>query len=60
MLGDQLLLLPLEKQSIFLSFIDDYSRKVWVYVMKAKSDSFENFKAWKALVENQSGSKLKV
>ena len=28
--------------------------------MKAKSESFEKFKAWKALVENQSGLKLKV
>ena len=44
----------------FISFIDDFSRKVWVYVMKAKSESFEMFKAWKVLVENQSGSRLKV
>ena len=28
--------------------------------MKAKSESFEKFKDWKALVENQSGSRLKV
>jgi len=28
--------------------------------MMAKSESFEKFKAWKALMENQSGSKLKV
>jgi len=31
-----------------------------VYVMKGKSESFEKFKSWKALVENQSASKLKV
>ena len=36
----------------FVSFVDDYSRKVWVYVMKAKSEVFEKFKVWLALVEN--------
>ena len=44
----------------FVSFIDDYSRKVWVYVMKAKSEVFEKFKVWLALVENQTGRKLKI
>ena len=31
-----------------------------MYVMKAKSESFEKFKDWKALVENQYGSSLTV
>lgn len=28
----------------FLSFIDDYSRMVWVYVLKSKDFVFERFK----------------
>jgi transposase InsO family protein len=42
-----------------MSFIDDYSRKVWVYFLKNKSDAFATFKKWKAKVENQTGRKLK-
>ena len=28
----------------FLSLIDDYSRKLWVYVLKSKDQAFEVFK----------------
>ncbi|KAH9722896.1 Integrase catalytic domain-containing protein [Citrus sinensis] len=45
--------------SYFLSFIDDYSRKVWVYTLKSKDQVFDKFKEWKMLVENQTGKKLK-
>lgn len=31
----------------FLTFIDDYSRKVWVYFMKQKFETFEKFRVWK-------------
>ena len=31
-----------------------------MYVMKAKSEVFEKFKVWLALVENQTGKKLKI
>jgi len=43
----------------FVSFIDDYSRKVWVYFLKHKSDVFSTFKTWKAQVETQTGKKIK-
>lgn len=43
----------------FVSFIDDYSRKVWVYFMKYRSEVFSKFKVWKAEVENQTGRKIK-
>ena len=36
----------------FLTFIDDYSRKTWIYLLKEMSEAFERFKAFKALVEN--------
>lgn len=43
----------------FLSIIDDYSKRVWVYILKSKDEAFEKFKEWKSLVENQSEKKVK-
>ncbi|KAF3637944.1 putative cytochrome 82A3-like [Capsicum annuum] len=43
----------------YVTFINDFSRKVWVYFMKHKSDMFATFKRWKAEVENQIGLKIK-
>ena len=43
----------------FVSFIEDYSRKVWVYFMRHKSKMFAKFKLWKAEVENQTRRKIK-
>ena len=42
-----------------LTFIDDFSRKVWVYFLKHKNDVFHTFKKWKALIENQTDKKIK-
>ena len=42
----------------FLLFTDDYSRMSWVYFLKFKSEVFENFKRFKALVEKQSGRSI--
>ena len=33
--------------------------KTWVYCIQKKSDVFNTFKKWKALVENETGKKLK-
>jgi len=44
----------------FLTFIDDFSRKTPVYLLKAKGEAFEKFKQYKALVENEIGHKIKV
>ncbi|CAJ2662759.1 unnamed protein product [Trifolium pratense] len=43
----------------FVTFTDDFSRKLWVYFMKHKSEVFSKFKLWKAEVENQTGRKIK-
>ncbi|KAE8658140.1 Retrovirus-related Pol polyprotein from transposon TNT 1-94 [Hibiscus syriacus] len=43
----------------YVTFIDDFSRKVWVYFLKQKYEVFEKFKLWKAEVENQTGRKIK-
>ena len=49
----------LEGSRFYVTFIDDFSRKVWVYFLKHKSDVFETFKKWKVEVENQTGLKVK-
>ncbi|KAK3035136.1 hypothetical protein RJ639_032638 [Escallonia herrerae] len=41
------------------SFGDDASRKTWIYAIKQKSDVYHTFKKWKALVENETGNKVK-
>ncbi|KAL4309312.1 hypothetical protein GQ457_01G041280 [Hibiscus cannabinus] len=43
----------------FVSFIDDYSRRCWVYPIKKKADVFSTFKVFKARVELDSGNKIK-
>ncbi|KAH9781363.1 Integrase catalytic domain-containing protein [Citrus sinensis] len=43
----------------FITFIDDFSRKVWVYVLKHKSEAFEKFKDWLTLIENQTERRVK-
>ena len=40
--------------------IDDYSRKTWIYFLKAKLEVFELFREFKILVENQTGRKIRV
>ncbi|PKI37579.1 hypothetical protein CRG98_042003, partial [Punica granatum] len=45
--------------SYYMTFIDDSTRKVWVYFFKRKSDAFDAFRKWKALVENETGLKVK-
>jgi hypothetical protein len=44
----------------FVTFIDDFLRKTHVYLLKAKGEVFDKFKAYKALVENQTGMKIKT
>ena len=38
-----------------LVFIDDFSRKAWVYFLVEKSEAFDCFKRFKAMVEKQTG-----
>jgi hypothetical protein len=42
----------------FLTFIDDFSRCTLVYFLKLKSEVFDTFLAYKALVEKQSGHQI--
>ena len=43
----------------YITFIDECSRKVWVYFSKNKSDVLDTFKMWKAMVETKTCLKLK-
>ena len=43
----------------FMSLIDDFSRMVWVYVLKNKDHAFEKFKIWNTLVEIQTNRKVR-
>ncbi|KAG8481120.1 hypothetical protein CXB51_025896 [Gossypium anomalum] len=42
-----------------LTFIDDFSRKVWAFFLKQKSDVLFVFKSWKILIEKQMGKQIK-
>jgi transposase InsO family protein len=44
----------------YVSFIDDYSRKTWVYFLKSKDEMFSKFNEFKALIENLSERKIKI
>ena len=43
----------------FVTFIDDHSRKIWVYTLNTKDQVLNVFKQIHAFVERQSGEKLK-
>jgi hypothetical protein len=42
----------------YVSFIDYYSRKTWVYFLKSKDEVFGKFKEFKALIETE--RKIKI
>jgi hypothetical protein len=44
----------------YVIFIDEFSRKSWIFFMKTKGQVFNQFQEFKALVENQTGKKIKV
>nr|KYP46743.1 Retrovirus-related Pol polyprotein from transposon TNT 1-94 [Cajanus cajan] len=44
----------------FITFIDDFSKKMWLYLINRKSDVFKCFVEFKSLVEKQSGKVIKV
>ena len=50
----------LSEYMYYVSFIDDFSRKTWIYFLKNKDDVFSKFKEFKALIENHTGNKIKI
>jgi len=43
----------------YVTFIDDATRKTWIYCIRNKSNLFDTLKKWKTLVENELGKGLK-
>ena len=44
----------------YVTFIDDYSRKTWMYFLKNKSEVFKKFNEFKALIENHSKRRIET
>jgi len=44
------------KKRYFLSFIDDFTCKTWIYFLHEKSEAFAMFRIFKACVEKESGA----
>ncbi|KAM1393925.1 hypothetical protein ACFX2F_030029 [Malus domestica] len=47
------------KKRYLLTFIDDFTRKTWVYFLVEKSEAFRFFKVFKSLVENETDASIK-
>ena len=50
----------LEGCSYYMKFIDDFSRKTWIYFLKKKDEAFMWFCTFKALVENLTRKKINI
>ncbi|GJU50602.1 zinc finger, CCHC-type containing protein [Tanacetum coccineum] len=44
----------------FMLLVDDYSRVMWVYLLKSKDEAFQVFKNFRGLVEVETGEKMKL
>jgi transposase InsO family protein len=44
----------------YFIFIDDYSIICWIYFLKAKSDTFDKFKEYKAFIEKKTGKHIRI
>ena len=52
--------IPTKRQKVyFITFIDDYSRYGYVYLLKHKSEGFDAFEIFKIEVKNQLNKLLK-
>ena len=60
MFGVQLQLLLLMIFVYYVLFVDVYSKFTWLYLLKHNSDVLDVFRYFKATVENQLNSKIKV
>lgn len=44
----------------YIIFVDDFSHKTWTFFLKNRSQAFNMFKDFKALVEKQPGKQIKI
>lgn len=47
-------------QKYFITFIDDYSRLIYLYLLYNKHEALDAFKVFKAEVEKQCGKQIKI
>ena len=48
------------KNKYYMIFVDDFSRKCWIYFMQKKDQTFSKFCEFKALVEKDTRKKVKA
>ena len=48
------------KQRYYVIFIDDFSRRCWIYFMKKKDQTFLSFCEFKALAKKEFGKKIRA
>ena len=48
------------KHRYYVIFVDDFSRKCWIFFMQKKDQTFSKFCEFKALLEKESGKKVKA
>jgi hypothetical protein len=46
--------------SYYVIFIDDYSRKTWIYLLNTKDEVFNKFQEFKSEIENLTNKKIKT
>ena len=56
---DQSTQFQMAKKWYFITFIDDFSRKTWVYFLMEKLEAFSIFKSYKARVEKETGTYIR-
>jgi hypothetical protein len=44
----------------YVIFINDYSKKTWLYLLKTKDEVFNKFQEFKAEIENLTNKKIKT
>jgi len=48
------------KHEYYVIFVNDFSRKCWIFFMQKKSETYSKFCEFKELVEKESGKKVKA
>lgn len=54
------LMVSLGRYEYYVTFIDDFSRRTYIFFKMTKDEVFKRFREFKALVENQTSEKIKV
>ncbi|EOY27496.1 Uncharacterized protein TCM_029332 [Theobroma cacao] len=59
-LGGPMQTISLSGSAYYMIFIDDFLRYCWIYFLKHKSEAYNKFIQFKALVENEAEKSLKI